>query len=508
MLTRRKLQISVAVVFGILLLVNLIGDKLYLRLDFTADQRYSLSDATINILSNLDDAVTVTAYFSEDLPPDIARVRQEFRDLLTEYASRSGGLVVYEFINPNENQQEEMNAQQNGIRPVMINVREKDQVKQQKAYLGAVIKLADRTEVIPVVQPGTAMEYELSTSIKKIAVVNKPKVAILQGHGQPKLSEMQQLVQSLEILYQVDTLNLVTEAEIPFEYRTVAMIAPKDSISEINLAKLDKFLSTGGRLLLAINAVSADLQTGQGSKLSTGVSEWLSKRGIQIEEKFLIDLNCSNVMVEQQQGMFRMRTPVKFPYIPIINTFADHPITSGLEAVVFPFASPISFVPKDTSIFMTSLAQTSEKAGIKEAPLFFDVSKNWTQTDFDSRDITIGAAFEGRLVGDNESKMVLFGDGDFVVNGEGREAQQLSADNISMMVNAIDWLSDDTGLIELRTKGITSRPIDPNLEEGTKTLLKYLNFLLPIILIIIYGIFRFQVRRNLRNKLANIDYAE
>ncbi|MCZ7612722.1 MAG: hypothetical protein M5T52_04040 [Ignavibacteriaceae bacterium] len=83
---------------------------------------------------------------------------------------------------------------------------------------------------------------------------------------------------------------------------------------------------------------------------------------------------------------------------------------------------------------------------------------------------------------------------------------ELSEDNISLMSNAIDWLSDDTGLIELRTKGVTSRPLDPSLEDGTKTLLKYLNFLLPIVLIIVYGVIRFQIKRKKRNELMNTEY--
>ena len=104
--------------------------------------------------------------------------------------------------------------------------------------------------------------------------------------------------------------------------------------------------------------------------------------------------------------------------------------------------------------------------------------------------------------------MVVISDGDFLVNGDGQNARQLQPDNISLAVNSIDWLSDDTGLVELRTKGVTSRPLDPSLEDGTKTFLKYLNFLLPIILIIAFGIIRFQIRRNIRNKLMQTSYVQ
>jgi len=75
-----------------------------------------------------------------------------------------------------------------------------------------------------------------------------------------------------------------------------------------------------------------------------------------------------------------------------------------------------------------------------------------------------------------------------------------------LMTNAIDWLSDDTGLIELRTKGVTARPLDADLEDGTKTWIKYLNFLVPIILIILYGFIRLQYKKKIRNIIKTTDY--
>ena len=154
----------------------------------TEDQRYSLSDATKTILEKLDEPVTVTSYFSEDLPPDIEKVRQDFKDLLIEYSNRSNGQVVYEFLNPNEDEETEMKAQQNGISPIMINVRDKDQVKQQKAYLGALLQMGDIKEVIPFIQPGAAMEYALSSSIKKLSSKERPVVGLLQGSWRAKFS--------------------------------------------------------------------------------------------------------------------------------------------------------------------------------------------------------------------------------------------------------------------------------------------------------------------------------
>ncbi|VAX27395.1 Gliding motility-associated ABC transporter substrate-binding protein GldG [hydrothermal vent metagenome] len=508
MLTQKKLRTNILLVFVILVLLNLVGDKIFFRLDFTADQRYSLSDATKNILKDLNEPVTVTAYFSEDLPPNVAKVRQDFRDLLVEYGSYSDGMVVYEFINPNEDQESEMKAQQNGIRPIMINVRERDQVKQQRAYLGAVVELGDKKEVIPFIQPGAAMEFALSSSIKKLSVDKKPTVAFLQGQGEPTLAAQQQVVKSLSIMYKVDTLSFDENRGVPASINTVVVIAPKDSVPDYVFKHLDDFLARGGNLLVTIQNVKSDLSTARLDLASTGFDKWLKTKGLKVGNEVLIDNNSGSIMVRQQQGMFTMNTPVKFPYLPIITNFAKHPITEGLESVMFPFSTTIELAPVDTSVFMVPLAVSSDISGTRTLPLTFNIEKQWRKHDFGKSKLPVAVALEGKLSGDTKSKMVVFSCGDFAVNGIGEKAQQLQPDNVSLLVNSIDWLSDDTGLIELRTKGVSSRPIDPSLEDGTKTMIKYINFLLPILLIILYGIFRAQRRRKKRNKIKSIDYVK
>ena len=509
MLTRKKVQNSILLFFGIFLLINIISSRFFFRLDYTADQRYSLSKATKNILSSLQEPITITAYFSEDLPPDIEKVRQDFRDLLVEYSSYSNGQIVYDFVNPIESQETEMQAQQSGIRPIMINVREKDQMKQQKAYLGALIQMGDKKETIPFIQPGAAMEYDLSSNIKKLSVTQKPKIALLQGDGEPKLSELNQLHQKLSIMYDIEPVTWSDTSGIPAEYKTLIIIAPKDTVPTNYFHYLDDFLSRGGRIIIALNRVDIDYsQGGVGKAVYTGFSDWLKAKGIEVEKNFVTDASCGSVTVPQQVGGFRINTNVKFPYFPAITSFMKHPITEGLETVLLQFASPIKLLPKDSSVVMYPLLTTSGKSGVQAPPVYFDVSKNWTQSDFGLSNLPVGVVVEGKISGNTDSKMIVFSNGNFVVNGEGQQARNMPDDNINLMVNAVDWLSDDTGLIDLRTKGVSSRPIDATLQDSTKSFLKYLNFLLPLILIILYGIFRFQNRKRIRNKLMNTSYVQ
>lgn len=502
----KKLYISTGLVILIVIAFNLVGNEFHLRLDFTEDHEYTLSPATQNILDELEDPVTVKAYFSKNLPPDIAKTRQDFQELLIEYSNRSDGKVIYEFINPNEKETDEQEAMRNGIQPVTINVREKDQVKQQKAFLGAQLSYNGRQEVIPFVQPGAAMEYALSTALKKLSVSEKPLIGFLQGHGEPPLSELIEAKKELDILYTVQEVTFTDSTDIPQTMKTLAILRPTDSIPSAHFQKLEEFLQRGGHVFVGINRVEGNLQNATGTTVNTGLEKWLQAKGIEVQDDFVVDAKCAAVTVQQQMAFGMFQQQVSFPYLPIISNFSSHPATKGLESVVMKFASTIKFMG-DTSKHFTPVAFTSEKSNSLKAPQYFDIQRRWTEADLSQQKLVVAGVLEGKLSGNGYSKMIVVGDGDFAVNGPAQQAQRLQADNVNLLVNSIDWLSDDTGLIDLRTKGASSRPIK-QLEDSTKTLLKYGNFLLPVLLAIAYGIYRSQRNKMKRYKWMSENYEE
>jgi len=128
MKNRKQLTYSFLLIIGVLGLINILANTFFLRLDLTEDKRYTLSKATKNILKELKDPVTVTAYFSKNLPTELIKGREDFKDLLVEYASRSKNKLVYEFVNPSENDESEQKAVQAGVHSVNVEVREKDGV--------------------------------------------------------------------------------------------------------------------------------------------------------------------------------------------------------------------------------------------------------------------------------------------------------------------------------------------------------------------------------------------
>jgi gliding-associated putative ABC transporter substrate-binding component GldG len=500
----KSITTQILLMIGIVIIVNIISEQLYFRLDLTADKSYTLSKATKNILRSLEEPVTVTAYFTEDVPPQLLQARTDFKDMLVEYANVAKGNLVYEFIDPNKDQESESKAMQAGIMPNIVNVRERDQMTQKRVFLGAVLKMGNDKEIIPVIQTGTAMEYALSSSIKKLSVTEKPLIGFVQGHGEPPMSALQQVMASLGILYSVQAVNLDDPGTELGKYATIAIVAPSDTMPPAHFSLLDQYLSRGGNLFIAYNKVKGDFTTVSGSSIYTGLEDWLGRKGLYVDNNFLVDATCGSVGVQQQSGFMSFTTNISFPYLPVIQKFADHPVTKGLEQVILPFASTIQYTG-DTSFIFTPVAFSSQKSGTINPPVYFDINKQWTDRDFPLSNLPVAGILSGNFSGNIKSSIILVGDGDFPVNGEGQRPQQLQPDNVNLMVNAVDWLSDETGLIDLRTKAITARPLK-DVEEGRKLFLKWLNFLLPIILIILYGIFRNQRNRSLRVKRMEEGY--
>jgi ABC-type uncharacterized transport system involved in gliding motility auxiliary subunit len=312
-------------------------------------------------------------------------------------------------------------------------------------------------------------------------------------------------MQQLQVLYNVQPVNLTDTINNLSSFKTLAIVAPADSFSDAQLNKLDEYLSNGGNLFLAYNHVAGDFQSMRGTLVNSNLANWLAEKGLSVENNFVIDQSAGTVGVRQQAGVMTFTRQIPFYYWPMIKGFpVEFPITKGLEQVILQFASSINFTG-DTTLQFTPFLQSSAKSGTLSTPIYFNLQKKWGDNDFPLSNLTIGAVLVGPIVVHVNSKIVLITDADFPINGEGQNAQQQRPDNVSLLVNSIDWLSDDTGLIDLRTKEVTSRPLE-ELDEGKRSLLKWLNFLLPIVLVLFYGFIRMQIRRNKRIKRMEAGY--
>jgi len=486
---------------AIVLVVNVFSYFYFFRIDLTKDRRYTLSDATKDILSSLKKPITVTAYYTENSIPVIARARADLKAILTEYAARSGNKVVYNFVNPNKNDSLEAIAKKNGITPFPVQIREKDEMKSVKVYLGAVIKMGDKTDVLPIIDPNSSLEYALSNSIKKLSINKKPWLGLLQGNGEPGMDEIAQVGQSVSSLHVFQPVKLNDSLPIMQEYNTLALVAPKDTFRPGQLRQLDAFLARGGRLLICYNGLNPDLRNGVGRLDNIGLTKWLADKNIILDNKYVVDARCGSITVPENMGGMQYNAQVSFPYLPLITNFSGHPVTKDLHSVMFPFTADITFTGDTNKVKFTPLAFSSDESGLKETPIQFEISHKWQKEEFPLGNLVVAAAVSG-LNGNKDSRLILISNDEFIINGKETENQkphQLEEDNIDLFSNSVDWLSDNTGLIDLRSKVLKFSPIK-DVSDNEKTFLKYFNFLLPILLVLLYGIIRMQVKKRIRTK--------
>jgi gliding-associated putative ABC transporter substrate-binding component GldG len=502
---KRETAYQLLLLTGILFTVNVLAEELVVRFDLTEDNRYTLSGASEDIARSLTDPVTVTAYFSADLPPQLAPVEYEFRSFLEEFRAYADGNLEYEFVNPNQGPEAEQKARQEGIQPVMIDVRERDRITQKRAYFGAVFRYQGKKEVVPVVSPGAGLEYTIASTIRQLTMEDKPKIGLLQGHGEPGREELIQLMNELEQRYEVVEVAGLDTTSVPADIEALLVIAPDSPIAHSALQAIDQYIMAGGKAVFALNKIQTQVQFGMARPLQTGLDQLLEAYGLTVNANLVQDAQASAIQVQQQQGAFTFVNQIQYPFIPLVTNFGNHPISQGLETAVFQFISSLDTTRIDSSQTLTILASSSEQAGLVTPPFNLSPSQNWSMTSFGRANIPIAGLAEGvfpsafagidsvdvALEASKPTSIVVFGDGDFIINGSGQQRQRMPADNISLMVNSIDWLADDTGLIALRTKGVTNRPLEL-VEDGTKVLIKYLNVFAPILLVLGYGFYRYQ----------------
>lgn len=489
---------NLLLVLTAVLLLNVVGHRFHYRADLTSDERFTLSRATLDMLAAMPEAVTVTAYFTEDLPPDLATVRQDVKDLLVEYAERSGGNVQFEFIDPSASDSLERQAQEDGVGSVLVNTREKDKAAQIKAYMGFAVRMADRVAVVPFLQPGSPLEWSLSSAIHQVSQEDKPVVGLIQGHGEPGKDVMPQLEQAMFALYGLEPMALYGDRPVHSRFGVLLWIEPSDSIPADQLAQLDAFLERGGGLLVASSRSVTDLSTtAEVTVRRPELARWLERHGVQLEPGIMVDASCGQVQMMQQRGMYQVQVPVPFPYFPLVTDLSDHVVASGLEAVLLQFTSPLTFIGDTSRTAFIPVLRSSARSAVLPVPRTLDIQKQWTDMDFLMGGQVLGAALEGRGSEGPRQRMVVIGNGSFMLNGIGPQQAQVNPENIDLVLNALDWITDSTGLIELRTKGVGFRPLEET-SDRTRALLKWTMLLLPVLLVLIHGFVRSRWRKHQR----------
>jgi len=510
----------IVLLLAVLALINLISINFFTRVDLTEGGIYSLSPASKAAVKDLSDRLTVKCYFSKDLPAPYSSTSQYLRDQLEEYRAQSNGNFYFEFVDPADEKELEAQANSFQVMPVQLNVIEKEKIELKKCYLGMVFLYQDKHETIPVVQNTAGLEYDITSTVKKITADKIPQIGFLQGHGEPApFEEMSAMAGALQKNYQITIVDLSAGNPVPPDLNALFIVRPTQPFSDWDLFAIDQYMMKGGKLGLLASQVDANLQDGRAVRTALNIDEFTSNYGFRINGDLVTDQQCGMVNIQQRQGFFTFTNAMPYPFFPIVRNFSkDNSIVRDMENVNLYFVSSIdtSLAARDTSAGykMEVIARTSDKANrqvgrfeinpmspqfrtmtftLGNLPLAAVITGSF-KSFFTGKEIPVspveGKAFEGEFTPQSpETRIVVVGDGKFAI-----DQYLTSKANADFFMNMVDWLAQDESLIHIRTREVSARPLN-EVSEPMKKVVKYANIFIPPLLIILIGVVRWQLRR-------------
>ncbi len=552
-LDQKKIRDLLLLVNGVALvmLVNLLASAYFFRIDLTEEKRFSVKEQTKTLLRNLDDVVYIEVYLEGELNASFRRLRNAIRELLEEFRIYSNNNVRYTFINPHQAISQKARNEffqelaEKGVVPTRVVERENNQTSEKLIFPGALISysgfetgvnllknVSARTPDERINPSIEALEYEFSNAIFKVSNVNRKRVGFVQGHGELDSLQMASFNSKLLELYDVYKVDLSRRETVPV-YDALIIAKPTKRFSEADKFKLDQFVMRGGSVLCLLDKLEATMDSASREDYvafpyTTNLDDLLFKYGVRINNDLVQDRYAGlyPVVTGQNGGKPQLQL-MDWPFFPLINHYADHPVTRNLDAVMLRFASSIDSVKsvnvKKTPILFTS--DFSRKLGAPVPVSINELRRNVKPESFSESNIPVGYLLEGRFTSlyknrflpervdtsgflpeGRPAKVMVIADGDLArneINPRTGNPQQLGADlfsgytfaNEELLMNAMAFLVDENGLIITRNKEVKIRPLDKEKIRLQKATWQTVNLVIPLVLLVAFGVTRFILRK-------------
>jgi len=562
----------------IVVVVNLLGDFVYRRFDLTKEKKYTLSDATIELTSKLDDVVYFHVFLEGDFPSDYRRLKKSTRDMLNEFRRISGKQVEFKFedllVDKEVDEKEDILRQitSKGLQVTEPELDVDEAAGEKYIIPGALVyykgqeyplNLFKREFGKPLEEEINGsielLEYELANVIRKCVAEKQIKVAFAEGHGELEVMEIADIVKSLEEYYTVHRLNLNlrdTNATKPYwasiardtansgailfngllntlmEYSAVIIPKPTTRFLDEELLVLDQYVMRGGKLIWLIDPLIAEMDSLNKTGAHVAVDRDLNlddvlfRYGARVNRDLIQDLNCHGIPIIARQGGGKPNFR-PWVYYPILAPSSDHPIVRNLTSIWSRFGSSIDTTGSGRLSKKTVLLKSSETSRVLPNPVQVSlglVASPLPPEVFRKSSIPMAVLIEGSFrspfakrravkrnapidlidsVGNNA--MIVIGDGDLIRNQVNRErgeiyplgydryasqtfGQPVQFANKKFFMNCVDYLCDDSGLIEVRNKKIVLRLLDKVRVKSERLKWQIVNMIIPIVIIILFGL--------------------
>ena len=452
---------------GIILIIGIVSQYKYFRIDLTSEKRFTLSTQTREILGEMDDIAFVRVYLEGDLPIGFKRLRNSVKEMLDEFRMIAGSRIQYEFINPSESIDPEgrmeffKSLEEMGMVPVNVEARDKEGGTSQKiifpwaliSYKGYELPVRllknnpGKTAEENFNQSSEALEYELISAMSHLMTDELKSIAFIEGHGELDEFLVADITDELLRFYEVFRGRIDPDSPLGLSEISLVIIAkPERSFSENEKAVLDQYIMHGGRVMWLIDPVAIDLDslTTQSSAVALtrelNLEDQLFRYGVRVNHNLLMDLSCTFIPINTAlQGQPARFTPAPWYYSPLLNPPADHMITRNLNLIKGEFISTLDTVGANPEVKKTVLLKSSEYSRIVNAPLFVSLETARRQINpavFNQSEIPVAVLLEGVfpsvftnrpfpiekspdfefLAESSPTKMIVIGDGDIIRN--------------------------------------------------------------------------------------------
>lgn len=539
---------TLGITIFILIVLNVLGSLFFHRFDLTKDKRYTLSPTSLQILKQVKNPLSIKIYMQGELPADFRRLQQETKQLLEEFQAYNNN-VVFEFVNPLENEDESMemikSLYQKGLTPVNITVDDKGKQSQAMVFPWAIAVYNNKEVNIPLLKNimGASttqkvigsiqhLEYSIADAINKVTKDRQKKVAIIKGNGELSEIHIGKLLRQIKESYYIGPFTLDSVAKDPNgtldalkKYDLAIISKPTETFTDEEKEVLDQFIMNGGKTLWMIDQVAADMDSlynDAGATLAyprdLNLNDMFFKYGIRINPDLVKDEYGSPIkLATGEQGSATQYQEFKWKFAPIVVPESQHPIVKNLGGIKFDFTSPIDTLKngiKKTVLLQSSLY--SKKIGTPAEINLNMVTEQTTPQDYANKGNLVlsvllegnfHSVFENRVLPfkDNSfqpkgkpTKMIVIADGDIARNQLDKNMLPVELgydqrtgnlyDNKDFMMNCVNYLLDDTGLINIRSKDVELPLLDKEKVYEKYTFTQFITIGLPILILLIFGL--------------------
>ncbi|MFC3559631.1 gliding motility-associated ABC transporter substrate-binding protein GldG [Pedobacter jamesrossensis] len=539
-----------------LVLLNIGGQYIFHRFDFTADKRFTLSDKTKTLLNRTEKPIIITVFLNGELPAAFKRLQSSVKDLLTDYRAYSKANLKVVFIDPlagfNSADQDTVinNLYQQGIEATNLSVKTESGLTQKLVFPMAMIESDGKQMPVKLFQNLDAggsyedninrsienLEYIFTSGIKKVISGSNPRIGFSESNGEPADLELYDAMHTLANSYEVGRVNLNTIDKAGLDkLKMLIIVKPQAQFTEAEKYKINYFVMNGGRVLWSIDQISAELDSlrGKGSQMvlnrNLNLEDMLFMYGARINYNVIADKNSADIPVSTGNvgGQPQIQL-VPWLYYPILLPDASASLVKNLDGIKAEFPSTVDTIGSK-GVKKTYILTTSAFNKVFNVPKLFSLQMVAEQPDpktFQNPLQSAGVLLEGNFpsvfagrplpkeiqraytdaIASKPSKMVVIGDGDIFKNqivakdnsplplGFDRYTQRTYG-NKALLLNIVDYFTDDDNLIVLRNKEVKIRLLDKAKIKLEKTKWQIINIIAPLLLLIFFAIFQHYYRK-------------